>query len=115
MSEHIPVRHLHSFSKYRNKPVTVDGIKFHSIRESVYYADLKLRERAGEIRNLTLQPKFPITINGEKVCDVVLDFSFYEENRRRVLDIKGFDTPISRLKRKLVHAVYPGVTVEVCK
>lgn len=111
----VPVRHVKRFSKYGATPTVVDGIRFASKRESVYYADLKLRERAGEIRNLTLQPKFPITINGEKVCDVVLDFSFYEENRRRVLDIKGFDTPISRLKRKLVHAVYPGVTVEVCK
>lgn len=111
----VPVRHVKRFSKYGAVPTVVDGIRFMSKREAVYYSDLKLRERAGEIRNLTLQPKFPITINGEKVCDVVLDFSFYEENRRRVLDIKGFDTPISRLKRKLVHAVYPGVTVEVCK
>lgn len=111
----VPVRHTHRFGKYNAKRTTLDGITFASAREATYYSDLKLRERAGEITHLTLQPKFPITINGEKVCTYIADFSFFEGNRRRVLDVKGVMTPMFKLKRRLVHAVYPGVEIEVVK
>ena len=36
-------------SKYRNTPVTVDGIRFDSKREAAYYSELKIREKAGEV------------------------------------------------------------------
>jgi hypothetical protein len=42
-------------SKYRNVPVTVDGIRFASKREAAYYCELKLREKAGEVSGLSLQ------------------------------------------------------------
>lgn len=41
-----------------------DGIRFDSKREYLRYKDLKLLERAGEIRNLKVHPKYPITIGG---------------------------------------------------
>ena len=39
-----------------------DGIRFDSKREYLRYKDLKLLERAGEIKHLEVHPKFPITI-----------------------------------------------------
>lgn len=102
--------------KYGNIFTVVDGIKFRSKRESVYYRDYKILERAGEITNLELQPRYPIVINGAKICTVVLDFQFREKTGRlRVIDVKGMDDKYSQLKRKLVQAVYPHVTVEVVK
>ena len=41
-----------------------DGIRFDSKREYLRYKDLKLLERAGEIKHLEVHPKFPITIGG---------------------------------------------------
>ena len=41
-----------------------DGIRFDSKREYLRYKDLKLLERAGEIRHLEVHPKFDIVIGG---------------------------------------------------
>jgi len=45
-------------SKYRHRKVDVDGPVFDSQREAAYYGVLKLREQAGEIRDLKLQPTY---------------------------------------------------------
>ena len=54
-----------SKGRYGNvrKPVH-DGIRFDSKREFLRYMDLKLLERADEIRELKVHPKFPIIIGG---------------------------------------------------
>lgn len=46
--------------KFNAAPTIVDGIRFASKKESRRYAELKLLQRAGEIRHLTLQPSFPL-------------------------------------------------------
>lgn len=103
--------------KFGAVPTIVDNITFHSKREAHYYATYKILQRAGKIGNLELQPKFPIIVNGVKICNVILDFAFfdYDANSRRAIDVKGMDTPISRLKRKLLEAAYPGVKVELVR
>lgn len=45
-------------NKYRNKKVQVDMYVFDSIAESKRYKELVLLEKAGEICNLELQPRF---------------------------------------------------------
>jgi len=102
--------------KYNAQKETVDGITFMSRREAREYRELKLLEKAGHIENLTLQPKFPIQIGGMKVCTVIADFRYLdkETGETRVVDTKGFDTAMSKLKRKLVKAVL-GIEIEVVR
>lgn len=57
---------------------TIDGIVFASKGEAQEYATLKLREKIGEISDLELQPKFPVYINGERLCVYKADFSFFD-------------------------------------
>ena len=45
-------------NKYKNKKITIDGHEFPSKKEGNRYLELKLLQRAGEIRNLELQPRF---------------------------------------------------------
>lgn len=45
-------------AKYRNKKVQIDMYLFDSIAESRRYKELALLERAGEIKDLQLQPRF---------------------------------------------------------
>lgn len=101
-------------TKYGAIRTAVDGITFDSKKEARYYSDLKLLERAGEVTDVELQKPFVITINGVLVCTYRADFCFYDtrEKRPRVVDVKGMDTPVSKLKRKLVRAQY-GVEVEI--
>lgn len=103
--------------KYLNKkPDAIDGIRFDSLREAEHYANLKILQSARQILDLECHPRYPIVINGEKICTVELDFRFKDVRcgTIRVQDVKGFDTALSRLKRRLVKAVH-GVEVEVVK
>ena len=99
--------------KYKNVKTILDGISFDSRKESARYADLKLLQKAGEISDLTLQPKFDIVINGVKVCSYVADFSYTENGVKVVEDVKSEVTrklPTYRLKNKLMRAVH-GIAI----
>ena len=101
-------------SKYRAKPTVVDGIRFDSKRESERYVELKLMQKAGEIQDLRLQPRFQLlikTLDGPVVCvgTYVADFAYEKLTgafRTVVEDVKGVLTPVYRLKKKLVQALY---------
>ncbi len=99
-------------TKYRAIKTVVDGITFASKAEAARYQDLKLLERSGYITGLTLQPRFPIVIEGKKICSYVADFSYQDKSHRHVIeDVKGCITPTYRLKKKLFEAVYPMLRV----
>lgn len=93
--------------KYNARPTTVDGIRFHSKKEAKRYQDLKLLERAGQIRNLTLQPRYPLDVNGKRVCTYVGDFKYFDLMKGRTIieDVKGVRTREYILKRNLFQAV----------
>ncbi|MGE0829718.1 MAG: DUF1064 domain-containing protein [Hyphomonadaceae bacterium] len=98
------------------KRVTRDGKTFASKGESAWAAMLELRQRAGEIVNLELQPSFRIEIAGQFICNVKADARWREvaTGEEIVGDYKGVtgDTPVSRLKRKLVRACH-GVEIKI--
>ena len=101
-------------NKYGAVRTAVDGITFASKREAGRYSELKLLERAGEIAELTLQPKFPIWIDGVKVCTYIADFRYVDLSRGITVieDVKGMRTPVYKIKKKLTEALYPGVKIE---
>ena len=103
-------------SKYHAKRVHLDGYLFDSQAEAKRYAELKLLERAGEISRLKVHPRTRVEINGTHICDVEADFGFYDEVKEitRYIDVKGMDLALSRLKRKLVKALY-AMEIEVEK
>ena len=102
-------------NKYRAKKTVVDGITFDSKAESERYKKLKERADKEEITHLELQPKFKCEIGGKLICTYKADFRYFEQTlsgtRLVVEDVKGFKTPVYRLKKKLVEALYPGVTI----
>jgi hypothetical protein len=93
-------------NKYRNTPTVVDGIRFASKREAVRYSQLKLLERAGEISDLKLQPRYPLAVQSFHVCTYVGDFEYREDGRVVTEDAKGVKTDAFIIKAKLFHALY---------
>ena len=97
-----------AWHKPRFKPIrtVIDGVMFDSKREAARYNDLKLLMRSGKIRDLETHPAFDISINGKHICIVKLDFKYWSNETNALVyeDSKGFDTPMSRIKRKLVEA-----------
>lgn len=106
-------------SKYRNVKTVLDGHGFDSKREAAIYAELKLREKAGEIRNLMLQVPWPLMCPNDDrtgyavVAQYIADFVFDEKDalqpperaietwHRVVADCKGGrNTQMFALKKK---------------
>jgi hypothetical protein len=110
-------------SKYGNKRVEVDGITFDSQAETKRYAELKLLEKAGQISGLRLQPRFPFYyqpakgMTSELIFTYVADFSYVDNVPPHpmtvVEDVKGFRTPLYRLKKKLIEAQYGIAIIEI--
>ncbi len=114
--------------KYHNEKITFAGITFDSLREFGRWKELKLLERAGEISDLRVHPKFPLMCgtvdikirsgryHGGRKISYYADFSYIDKktHERIVEDVKGVDTAISRLKRGIVEAQY-GVQVVIVR
>ena len=99
--------------KYNAKPKIVDGIRFASTREAKRYAELKLLYRAGKINSLEVQPKYPLEVNGVKICTYIGDYRYFDHvGILHVEDVKGVITPIFKIKAKLMWACYK-INVEV--
>ncbi len=105
-----------SRSKYNNKKTYIGDLKFDSEAEAQRYLELEIMEKAGQIANLELQPKFPIIINNVKICSYWADFRYDTLNeqgrpdRTIVEDVKGMRTDVYKIKHKLAFA-HLGVEV----
>ena len=103
-------------SKYHSSRTEIDGIKFDSKREAQYYAELKIRQRAGEIVKFELQPEFILqpgyTRNGKKIRPIIYraDFKvFYPDGREEIVDTKGYRTREYRNKVKMLLKMHPEI------
>lgn len=93
-------------SKYGAKPTIVDNIRFASKSEAKRYSELKLELLAGEISGLVLQPRYPLKVNDKLICTYVADFEYTTRYGELVIeDVKGFETPVFKLKKKLFEAL----------
>ena len=106
-------------SKYKNKKVEYNGLKFDSEGERDHYIELELRQRAGEIQDLKTQVSFEIQpaftdSKGKRIRAITYkaDFVYYDlkDKRTHVEDFKGFKTKEYLLKKKLL--AYRGVEIE---
>ena len=106
-------------SKYYSKKVVVDGITFDSRAESQRYCELKLLERAGKIKDLSLQHKFELQPsfkkNGKTIRAItyVADFVYFDLERmvHVIEDVKGFKTKEYLLKKKMFEYKFPDLTI----
>lgn len=93
-------------AKYGNRRTVVDGIPFASKLEAARYAELRLLERAGEIRDLRLQPRYDLEVNGEHVTRFIGDFAYLTKEGLPVTeDAKGYETPEWKIKARLFKAL----------
>ena len=101
-------------NKYNAKKTVVDGIEFDSIREADRYCELKLLEKAKEIRNLELQPRFLLQDKfrdkmgtTHRKIEYVADFMYIDKDDKKIVeDVKGMMTGVYKLKKKLFLNLY---------
>lgn len=109
---------LRKESKYRNRKVRLDGYVFDSKKESERYLQLCAMQRQGLIRELSVHPRFQISVNNEPVCSYQADFSYLKVKNGEKFDFvvedvksKATKTDVYRLKKKLMKAVL-GIEVK---
>lgn len=107
------------FRKYHNRKVRVDGIKFDSVREAKRWQELKLMERAGEIRDLQRQVEYELLPTQklrdwktgkkktERAIKYIADFVYRDAAGDLVVeDTKGMKTRDYIMKRKMMLWFY---------
>lgn len=94
--------------KHMAAPTVLDGIRFDSTSEAKRYAELLLLERAAEISGLEVHVRFPIDINGQRICSYECDFMYRTKAGRVIVeDVKGAPlTAVYRIKKKLLMACH---------
>lgn len=118
----IPLDKPNRRSKYGNQKTVVDGIEFDSKKEAEYYCQLKLLKKAGEIKDIGLQPRFELQPafekNGVKYRPITYIADFVITNNdgtTEIVDVKGAETQVFKIKQKLFEYMYPDLSLKVVK
>ena len=94
-------------SKYKN--VRTNG--FDSKKEYERYQELLLLEKGRVIHLLDTQVSYPLVVNDITIATYFADFVYWEHDQKVVEDCKGVKTPVYRLKKKLMLAIY-GIEIK---
>ena len=92
-------------NKYNNVIVEYNGNKYQSKKECEYAKNLDLKLKAKQIDYWKGQVKFKCEVIGTHVCNYYLDFEFGQEGISRYIDVKGVQTDVFKLKKRLVEAL----------
>ena len=97
------------YHKFHARPTEFEGHRYASKKEAQYAQELGLRKRAGEVLFWLEQVLFRLP--GSTIHRV--DFmEFWTDGTVHFVEVKGFDTPMGKMKRKMVEAEYP-IEIEV--
>lgn len=114
--------YLHNKSKYHNHKTTCDGIVFDSKLEARRWEQLKRMLAAGEIKNLQRQPNFILQPSFKKhnktyrAIEYRADFQYQTQDGRTVVeDVKGIETDVFKIKRKMFEYKFPELSLVLVK
>lgn len=109
-------------NKYGAEPTEVDGIRFASKAEARRYQELRILERAGQITDLRLQPRYElqpafVDNKGMKRASIqyTADFAFREPGNPRevILEVKGALTRDYLVRARLFLYQHPELEFRV--
>ena len=95
--------------KYNAKQTIIDGIKFPSKKEAEWYTKLKFLKKDEHLKYFLRQVPFHLPGNVKYLTDFM---TVYFDGSIEFIDVKGRDTPMSKLKRKQVLDLY-GVEIKL--
>lgn len=94
-------------SKFNARQTEYGGVVYHSQKEADYAAELDLRLKAKDTEKGERQVRVPLNVNGHHIADYYWDFVVYLKNgKKQWVEVKGFETEVWRLKKKLFEAAY---------
>ncbi len=102
-------------NKYRVAPKderTCEGITFASKAEMLAYQKLALLQGSRFVMEIELQPVFKFPMGFEYRADFRV---MYQDGTVEVIDVKGVQTPVFKLKAKCMAHFYPEVKLSIWK
>ncbi len=95
-------------------------IKFPSKLERAYYDHLLNLQKIGNIKFFLRQVPFHLPGGVKYVCDFVLfrefkSFDHFSEMEIQFIDVKGKETAVYKMKKKIVEELYPIKIIEIKK
>lgn len=112
----LPAGLIEPTEKYHRKKTEVDGILFDSLKEANHYSELKIRKKAGLIKDFERQAPFtvyPKFRRGERTFQAIkikVDFVVTElDGSKTIEEVKseGTKTRVYQNKRKMLLDQYP--------
>ena len=98
-------------NKYNARKTHYAGVTYDSKREADYARELDLlrnaRKPSERVVDVQRQVRIPLVVNGQQICTHVLDFLVtYADGREELVEVKGYETAVWKLKRKLLEATW---------
>lgn len=94
-------------NKFGAKKKEYNGRLYMSKGEAGYAAELELRKKAGEIKEIIPQFRIKLDVNGYHICNYIVDFKVtMADDTIEMHEWKGFETDLWRVKWKLAKAIY---------
>lgn len=97
--------------KYRNRSCSCLAKHLHqSILEADYCSELYLLKKGRKIRDYSTQFKIDITVGDKHITNHYVDFRVINlEGGAEFHEVKGYETDVWKIKRRLVEALFPDI------
>lgn len=108
-------------NKYQARKTLIDGFNFDSKKEGRRYLELKFMQHAGIISDLELQPVFLLQDKFQhhgktyRAIKYIADFRYLKNGETIVEDVKGFETQVYKIKKKMLLKKYPDINFREIK
>ena len=89
------------------------GRWYQSKKEMEYAKELDFRKKAGDVLDWKPQYKVRLEVNGVLICCYYVDFwVLLKDQSVQLVEVKGFETQLFRIKKKLLVALLPEIDPE---
>lgn len=100
--------------KYGNQRTNYNGRSYQSKAEARYAKKLDILKGGGQIRDWRPQVPVPLVVNSMLIAKYIVDFAIINnDGTRELIEIKGMETAVWKLKYKLFKALYPDLKITV--
>lgn len=102
-------------SKYGAIRTEFNGRKFDSKAEALWAQNLEFLKKQGQIKLIEYQPRIEL-LPRPNLVTYVADFRVHWANGDiELMDVKGFETPVFKLKLKMFRHRYPQVKLSLVR
>ena len=100
-------------SKYNATRVCIDGRWYMSKREAEVAMDFQLKLKAGIITALEYQPVYVLIPKPNQIKYIGDFLVTYPDGRTEVIDVKGVETAVFKMKAKMFKHFYPHLPLVI--